>query len=78
MRPPIPDPTVAPPKLSRRELWRRADAWALVVLRWAPLWIPALLIGAFVLRYFDIYQHIDVWIRAEINRAWIAWKMSTR
>lgn len=76
MQPPIPDPTTAPPKVPRRELWRRADAIALRVLKLAWLWLPALLILAFVLRYFNVYQHIDVWIRARIW--WLLWYLKIR
>jgi len=66
MQPPLPAPSTQPPKLTRRELWRRVNAWALQVIRWAWLWIPVLLILAFVLRYFNVWQHIDVWIRARL------------
>lgn len=59
----ISDPTAEPTeptKLTQRELWRRFNAWALQMIRWAWLWIPALLILAFVLRSFNVWQHIDV------------------
>jgi len=69
-QPPIPDSTT---KLVRPELWRRGDAWALQVIRWARLGIAALPVAAFVLRYFNVWQHLDVWIRARLS-----WKMSTR